>query len=323
MSAETVKLARPDPHARAAASVLGRALAEVRTAAASAWAQALECSVTVTPAGPPPHGPPTQPGGLPFVAAGLELADGRLARLDVDAHLLAGRLDRFAGGPGTPVGPLPLAPAEEGLFAWLALAWLALLPAPRPRLAWIHGGAPIWAVPAPDGGAVAWRVDLEGDTGGVRWWLPPDPVPSVPPRADLQVPVRLYAGEAALGSALAPSDHVPVFGGGTLTAGDHPPWPVRRVGAGWRIESTPLEVPMSPSLETLPVRVQVLVADLTLTVGQLSALHPGDVLPLADDPHPVVTLVVGRQAIAQGILVEDAGRLAVQITRVQAPEAGP
>ena len=73
---------------------------------------------------------------------------------------------------------------------------------------------------------------------------------------------------------------------------------------------------MSPTLETLPVRLDVLLAQLDLTVGQLAALTPGQVVPLPAEDHPVVSLVVGDRPVALGVLVQADGRLAVQITQV-------
>lgn len=312
-------MSAPDPHARAAASSLGRVLdADLRARAASAWARLFERSVTIEPASPPPHDAPTSPGGLPCAFAGLELADGRLARLDVDAHLLAGRLDVLAGGPGEAVGPLPLSPAEEGLFAYLVLAWLALLPAPRPRLAWIHGGAPPWAVPGVVGGAVAWRIELDGEVGGARWWLPPDPpaLPTAPPRPDLPVRLRVLGGQVALAALPEPGDLIPVFGRAGLWARSSLAGALTRRGPHWIVDPHALEVPMSPTLETLPVRLDVLLAQLDLTVGQLAALTPGQVVPLPAEDHPMVSLVVGDRPVALGVLVQADGRLAVQITQV-------
>jgi hypothetical protein len=238
----------------------------------------------------------------------------------VDAHLVAGVLERLAGRPGVPVGPAPLSPAEEGLFAYLALAWCALLPPPRPRLAWIHGGDPAWPVPGGGAGAVTWRLDVDGRPGAATWWLPDrrEP-PASAPASDVPVPLHVVAGPLPV--AVAP-----------LAAGTLLPLPP---GAGPRLRAGPLsvcalslsaatltvagpasEVAMAPpGLESLPVTLTVEIGALVLPAGEVAALRPGQVLPLPLADPPVVTLRAGDRIVAVGVLVDDDGQLAVQLTR--------
>lgn len=73
---------------------------------------------------------------------------------------------------------------------------------------------------------------------------------------------------------------------------------------------------MPEPLDDLPLVVDARVGRLTLSVAEVSALMPGAVLPLTPDATPIVTLTVGDRPIARGVLVDDGGRAAVQITQL-------
>ncbi|MCB9549447.1 MAG: FliM/FliN family flagellar motor switch protein [Myxococcales bacterium] len=208
---------------------------------------------------------------------------------------------------------MALSPAEEGLFAWLVLGWLALLPGVR--LAWVHGGAPAWPLGDAPPGGVAWRVTIAGELGGARWWLPADAAPStaaVDPALPLRA--RIEAGHVRLAQGLAPGDLVYPAGGLALACGPHR-LPLTRAGERLVVAAAAQEPLMPPALDALPVRLDVVLGHLELTVGALSALRPGQVLPVPAAEPVVVTLCAGERPVAQGVLVEDAGRLAVQVTR--------
>lgn len=73
---------------------------------------------------------------------------------------------------------------------------------------------------------------------------------------------------------------------------------------------------MPSAVDDLPVILDAVVGRVTLTVGEVSGLGPGVVLPIAADATPIVTLIAGGQPIARGALVDDGGRAAVQITQL-------
>jgi flagellar motor switch/type III secretory pathway protein FliN len=312
------RLAPVDGGARAAATPLGRALRtpDRADAAARAWAAALECAVRVQPS---PGAPP--PRRVPCAAAGWRTATGAAGRLLVDAHLLAGALQVLGGAPAGAAGPVPLSPAEEGLFGYLALAWLADLPA-APALDWVHGGDPTW--PAPEDGvpAVDWRVEVAGRRGIARWCLPPAPgLVSAPPPDHTPLPLGLWLDPVplALGARLRSGDRLPVSSRVRLrgaTGPIHPSLRWRHGAAQVPAADEVLPVNDSTMLEALPVRLEVHLADVVLTAGQLAALTPGTTLPLALTDPPTVRLRAGDRVVATAALVEDGGGVALQIVRV-------
>lgn len=307
-----IALPAVDPAARLAASPLGRALADptLHARAASAWARLLECPAEI--AALPPTA--TRWSGPPRARAGYLLADGQPGVLAVDAALLAGQVGRLAGAPAQVIGPAPLSPAESGIFAYLALAWLALLD-PPPALDWVDGGAALWNPPHA-AAAIRWRLTLDGVAGLVHWWLPCEIAlrHDAPLRPDLPLTAQLSAGRAGLGRSPRPGDLVVLHAAPRLQIGPilHP---LVRRDARWIVAAAE-ESRMSRPIADLPLTVDAVVGRVTLTVAEASALAPGVVLPLGPDPLPEVWLVVGDQPIAAGVLVDDAGQAAVQITRL-------
>ncbi len=303
-------LPAPDAAARARASRTGRALVDCAAAAAAAWARLLELPVAVRPE-------PRNTSMLPAAWAGLVWPDGAVGRLRVDAHLLAGTLERLVGRPGTLVGPAPLTPAEEGLFAYLALAWCGLLPAPAPRLAWVHGGDPTWPVPPGGAAAVTWRLEIGGQVGAAVWWLPDErAAPPASAATMVPLPLRVEAGPVAVdASPLRPGSLLPVRRL-RLVATDRALYTLEWTGGRLRATGLAPEDEMAfPSLETLPVALTVEVGTLVLPAGEVAALATGQVVPLALANPPVVRLRAGGHTVAVGVLVDDDGELAVQITR--------
>lgn len=305
-------LPAPDPGRRARAGAIGRALLDpARCArAAAAWARALERPASVTallgPSGPPP----------PAACAGWALPDGRAGRLEIDLHLIAGVVERLGGRDGVPVGPAPLSPAEEGLFAWLVLAWLELLPAPRPVLTWVHGGDPDWRIP--DGGplAITWRVELGDLAGCARWRLPPDTTTAAGDPRTVRVPLRIEARLAVTTHALVPGALLPLAGPPLLRHARGALCAVR--ARGGRLYAQPQSEVAMPTfdIDALPVTLTVRLGELVLTAGEVAALVEGQVLPLTVEDPPLVALRAGDHTVALGVLVDDGGRLSVQLTRV-------
>ena len=294
----------------------------LRTAAAARWARALEVSVTIRDAGI------ARPNALaPSIAsAGLLLADGRRACLTVSTQVLTGLMGALAGAVPRSVGPMPLSPAEEGLFAFLVLQWTGLWVAP-PALDWVDGGTGL--IPHPDfdsesgaTSAVSWHITVADQTGIARWHLPANlspPSVCLSDRPHLPIHGTLSAGRARWGGVLSPGDLVVLRTPAALQFGNRF-IPVRWHAGRWSAVEMK-EVRMPDSIEELPVgdlplTLDAIVGRITLTVADVAALAPGVVLPLAADTTPIVTLMAGGTPIARGILVDDDGHTAVQVTQL-------
>lgn len=249
------------------------------------------------------------------------------AALEVDAALVARLVDRLAGGPGEAPVAASATPVETSVLELLALLALdaasadpSLERALSPRLA--RGGS------APENPlAVSLELDLGGLRGRGRLLLPPAAVralagpPSLPDRlAPLEMPASLRSGSAAVTAeelaALSPGDallldaapsgrgHLVLPGGfrlsGTFDATD------------FHVE----EMAMTEHAAAAPVTVEVELARVTLTLGDLSRLEPGATLPLHLDRRGLVTLRAGERALARGELVDVDGAVGVRITAV-------
>ncbi len=282
-------------------SPLAEALRSLSERAALVWARALELEVEVQPE------PASSGAGLVHATAAWRTATGEEGALQVETQLIAGVLQRLAGVAGRALGPLPLSPTEEGLFAWLTMQWLAELPS-TPRLTWVHGGDPDWPLRRPGRGCVEWRMRVGEQVGAARWWLPP----AAPTPAEVgRVWLPLWCGGwGSIASTLQPGALLPLRD----LALHHAAGPLH----GLRLHAGHLEVrkdPLMTPVEELPVPIRVELCRLELQVAEVAALQPGALLPLELAEPPLVKLWAGERMIGVGVLVDDGGALSVQITR--------
>ena len=70
------------------------------------------------------------------------------------------------------------------------------------------------------------------------------------------------------------------------------------------------------NVSTLSVSIDVVLCRMQQTLGELSDLQPGTTLPLPETAHRSVRLMVGRQCVATGEVVQIGDRLGVQIETV-------
>ena len=129
------------------------------------------------------------------------------------------------------------------------------------------------------------------------------------------IPLTVSAtAQLAPHTALAPGDRLPCPRP-QLRHARGPMFSVRAVPEGLRLMA--LESALSPSpLESLPVALTLELGEIVLDAGVVAALQAGDLLPVAVADPPIVTVKAGNQPVAVGVLVEDAGGIAVQLTRV-------
>ncbi|HEU4385816.1 MAG TPA: FliM/FliN family flagellar motor switch protein [Anaeromyxobacteraceae bacterium] len=249
------------------------------------------------------------------------------AILEVDAALVARLVDRLAGGPGeAPVAASPT-PLETSVLELLALLALdaassdeALERALSPRLAW--GG------PAPESPlAVSLELDLGGVRGRGRLLLPAAALRTLagpPALSDRLAPLELPASLRSGATAVAPEELLALSPGDALLLDAAPseqghlllPGGFRLSGAFDDGTLHVEEMAMTEHAAAVPVTLEVELARVTLTLGDLARLEPGAALPLHLDRRGLVTLRAGERAVARGELVEIEGAVGVRITAV-------
>jgi type III secretion protein Q len=304
-------------------SAAARAGDAVTAAAAAALSGLLGAPVSIGA-----RATPGLPASRPAVARlGLELAAlPASAVLEVDPSWVVRVVDLLAGGPGAPEAAAALTPIEASALELLALAALdgacgipQLEHALAPRLA--------RGVREP-ASALAIELDLavRDVRGRARLLLPPAAVRALrgaTPDLDasgLRVPASFRRGSAALSldelDALTPGDVV------VLDAPAGPdalvlPGGARATGRLDEDDTFHVEETMTERRLQLPVALEVELARVEMTLGDLARLEPGAALPLGLDRRGIVTLRVGERPVGRGELVEIDGAVGVRVISVE------
>lgn len=250
------------------------------------------------------------------------------AILEVDAALVARLVDRLAGASAETPGATAPTSLETSVLELLALLALDAASATEPveqalspRLA--RGGA------APESPlAVALDIDLGGLRGRGRLLLPPVAVralagpPSVPDRlAPLRLAASLRSGASAVPAAeleaLSTGDVLLLDAAPSARAHLVLPGGFRLSGAIEEETFHVEEMAMTEHAAAAPVTLEVELARVTVTLGELARLEPGAALALHLDRRGLVTLRVGERAVARGELVDIEGAVGVRITAVE------
>jgi type III secretion protein Q len=304
-----------------AARALG---AEVAAAAARSLASVLGGEVSVAGRAVPGR-------ALPRAAVarlGLELsALPGTAALEVEPALVIGLVDRLAGGAGETFGATSLTSVEVAALELFALAALdgacrvlAIEEALAPRLC--------RAVPDPAAPlAIELTIDAGALSGRARLLLPAAAARALrgapawnDGAAGIALTASLRGGAAALApeelEALAAGDVVVLDGaaepralvlpGGARLSGRHE-------DGTFHVE----EIEMTNRIAQLPVVLEIELARVEVTLGELARLEPGATLPLALDRRGLVTLRAGERAIARGELVDVDGAVGVRVVSLE------
>ncbi len=285
-------------------------------AAAGAWAAELSLPVEI-------GGVPDPPccSSLPQAVVSFQTPHGPL-EAHIPTHLIAGVAGALVGAPGRSAGPVALSAAEEGLLAFLALAWAAALPVPGLTLCDVSVRSPSGLAPA----LGTWHVAVGGPTGPrgfIRWCRPGGARHRHDVRA-VPIPLRIHGQglrfdpqRTGLRSGDLLPTHAVVF---HLKAAGQMIHPLVLAGDGLHIGATPPEViPMPLSLETLPCALTLDLGSVVLPAGRVADLAPGDRLPVALDSPPRVWLRAGDVLVAEGRLTTVDGQACVEIDRVLLP----
>lgn len=246
--------------------------------------------------------------------------------LEVDPALVVALVADLAGGPAQP-GATALTPVEGAaleLFALAALDGACRIAAVEdrllPRLS--RGGEP-----PPSALAVELEVTAGDVRGRARLLLPHAAVSALreAPGADAAlgapVPVSVRSGGAALApeelEALGPGDVLLLDPPGAASDAVVLPGGARLRG---RLEDGVLhveEVVMDERTAQLPIRLEVELARIEVTLSELAALVPGAALPLGLDRRGLVTLRAGERAVARGELVDVDGAVGVRVLSLE------
>jgi type III secretion protein Q len=300
---------------------------EAAAGAASALSALLGCEVVVRGRACP--GPPAARAAVARLALDLTALPGA-AVLEVETTLVAALVDRLAGGTGAAPGATALTPVEALALELFALAALdgacaaeAVETALRPRLA---RGVVVAA------GALAIELDVTAaaTAGRARLLVPaaalralagaPGAAAVECPAGTLRLVAALRGGEVPLTrpelEALAEGDVVALDGGA-----DEPrmlvlPGGVRLRGRVFE-GSFHVEEIMTDRSAQLPLRLEVELARVEVTLADLTRLEPGAALALGIDRRGLVTLRCGERAIARGELVEIDGAVGVRILALE------
>lgn len=246
------------------------------------------------------------------------------AVLEVDCRLAAGLLDRLCGGSGAAALAGDVTPLERSALELAVLAVLDSVSADpqietrlAPRLS--RSGCEL-----PAALAVDLAIALGPVSGRARLLLPAaalralrEPPLATPISSRLQLELSVRSGSARLPpeelAALEPDDVVLLE-----------PFPPDRLHAvapgGLRISGTEREealhveeIRMPDTSSEYPIALEVELARVPVTLGDLAALEPGSVLPLPIDRRGLVTLKLGDRPIARGQLVDVDGAVGVRI----------
>jgi type III secretion protein Q len=295
---------------RRAAREASRALASLTMGEASVVGRPLPCV-------------PTPIAGAARLRVELTALPGAAA-LEVDTRLVVGLLDLLCGGPGVAEPAAALTPLEHSALELAVLAVLDAVSADHlietrlaPRLARS-------ACELPGALAVDLAIALGPLSGRARLLLPAAALralregsPAATTSSHLELELSLRSGAARLLpeelASLEPDDVVlleprppnhlsAVAPGGLCIAG------TERDGA-LHVE----EIRMPDTSSEYPIALEVELARVPVTLGDLAALEPGSVLPLPIDRRGLVTLKLGDRTIARGQLVDVDGAVGVRI----------
>jgi type III secretion protein Q len=306
----------------AGARAVGR---DAAAAAARALAEVLGAPVAI--AGRPLPGDPRGGTGAGRLSVELPALPGG-AQLEVEPALVARLVDAVAGGAGQLAGAAALTPLEEAaleLLVLVALDGLALVPAVAERLA----PRLVASTATPRSPLL---VELEVTTATVRGraWLhlPGAAVEALADPAVLPEPLLAFPVFASLQAGQAPllPEELAELSPGDVVLLDPPPGERQRLvfPGGFTVEGPVTDDALvvddsAPAgrLAEIPLRLDVELARVPLTLADVARIAPGATLPLHLDRRGLVTLRLGERAVARGELVEVDGAVGVRVLSLE------
>ncbi len=309
-------------------ALLTPAARELGLRAAREAARALEglAGGEVRIAGRPVPSVPSAGAGVAILRFELPALPGS-ARVEVDAPLGVALLDRLCGGDGIAEPATRSTPLEQAALELAALACLdafATIPDVEERLTprlVRHGGEPV------SGLTVELSIRLGASAGRARLVLPHAAVRALggPPRVAEAASGALVELSLRAGSAPLDREELAALAAGDLLLID--PAPAGRLVAvapgglslaGIERDHTlhVEEIRMADPTSEYPVTLEVELARVPVTLGELARLEPGAILPLPIDRRGNVALKLGDRTFARGQLVDVEGAVGVRIDSI-------
>ncbi len=103
---------------------------------------------------------------------------------------------------------------------------------------------------------------------------------------------------------------------GIVKAIEEPPKPLRKIA---KVEFSPLTEELSKergSFDHLKVNIEVLYGKTTLSLKELSNLHPGSVIPLPQEENGLVEVLANGKPFGRGEIVSIDGRFGIKLIHV-------
>lgn len=205
--------------------------------------------------------------------------------------------------------------AESGVIAVTPSANLAL---PKlPAISWTTGDALVLRLPLAVAEVGVSTAELEQLGAGDVVVLP-----GATPQSVAEVQLAISPGVsiiaridgrkltvAGVGKSMSPNDAAT---GAKPAPATKPATPAAKPAAA----TAPEPVMPAAAIEELPLRIVFDLGDIELTLAELKALVPGQVIDLAREPGSAVRVTVNGRRIGAGEIVEIEGRLGVRITEL-------
>lgn len=246
------------------------------------------------------------------------------AAVEVEPRLAVALLDRLCGGPGASEAATVATPMEVAALELAALSAVEAIGSIReiderlaPRLA--RRGLEVGRVLAID-----LAITMGCTSGRARLLLPDSAIEPFGDGLELPGPVATVTLELSLRGGSAPllPEELEDLAAGDVVLLDPPsagrlaavaPGGLRVLGTEQENSLHVEEIQMPEACSEYPVALEVELARVPLTLGELARLEPGAVIPLPIDRHGHVALKLGERTVARGQLVDVEGTVGVRI----------
>jgi type III secretion protein Q len=250
------------------------------------------------------------------------------ATLEIDAAFVAGLVGRMCGDTPVAAGAVSLTRIEVSALELLGLAAAEACArsapveralSPRLTRGWAEPASPL---------VVALDLEALGQAGRAWLLLPPAALRAFGGRPEMSAATEALELCASLrrGSTRVRPEDLTGLGPGDVLLLDADPAPAESMvlPGGYRLRGHLAgevfhveEMSMTEIAASIPITLEVELARIPVTLGQLARLEPGASLALPVDRRGLVTLRAGEQALAHGELVEIDGSVGVRIVSLE------